>query len=215
MMTAASGSRFDVLLGNSNCNRQPWDISIAESDEFVIAPTLGSLIPGWLLIIPRKWQLNFRDVQISGMPVDEILTSWVRRLEVPNEDWLWFEHGPAVPGTSVGCGVDHAHLHLLVEPAFSLSDFASEVKHATVTEWREVETSCAYRTLRRDGPYYAFGDATESYVAEGADLGSQFFRRVVAGLLGQSSQWDYKEYWGTDNVVATLQRFQDNRVAAE
>ena len=35
------------------------------------------------------------------------------------DEIVWFEHGPCSTGTSIGCGLDHAHIHVLIRPSFS------------------------------------------------------------------------------------------------
>ena len=39
------------------------------------------------------------------------------------DELIWFEHGSAAINAITGCGVDHAHLHLLVDPPFTFEQF--------------------------------------------------------------------------------------------
>src|ERR1700712_4321803 len=36
----------------------PWDTPILQSEHFVALPSLGALVPGWVLILPRSHFLN-------------------------------------------------------------------------------------------------------------------------------------------------------------
>ena len=44
---------------------------------------------------------------------------------------------------------------------------------------------------------------------------SRWSRSIAADLVGRPDEWNYREVPGTSDVIATLQRFQDNHIAAE
>jgi hypothetical protein len=61
----------------------------------VVAPTLGAIVPGWLIIVPRKAALNFRhwhekQLKSPEAVIGEVLT----HLGLAAEDIIWFEHVP-------------------------------------------------------------------------------------------------------------------------
>ena len=91
-----------------------------ESENLVAIPSLGSLVEGWLLIVPR---MHF--ISTGAFPPDlhEEFATFKRevcaRLTALYGEICAFEHGPYAPSRQVGCGVDHAHVHL-VPVAFDL-----------------------------------------------------------------------------------------------
>src|SRR6266566_5391719 len=88
-----------------------WDHVLFESRNFVVVPTVGAIIPGWLLLLPRKHFLCVGAMS-DGLFCEllELRRVATKALSDSFGGVTCFEHGPAEPCTKVGCGVDHAHL---------------------------------------------------------------------------------------------------------
>src|SRR5579864_8573109 len=101
----------------------PWNTPVLESEHFVVVPTLGHLIPGWLLLIPRQHYACLGalgpDLRSEVMDLKAESESLLKRLYGPV---MKFEHGPCSPGTGGTC-VSHAHLHLVP----TTKDFTTEL----------------------------------------------------------------------------------------
>src|SRR5271154_2600776 len=37
-----------------------WDVEIAGNRDFSVVPSLGSIVPGWVLVVPRRPLINLR-----------------------------------------------------------------------------------------------------------------------------------------------------------
>ncbi len=175
-----------------------------------MAPTLGSIVPDWLLIIPRRPFLSFRDwgLATSGNPVT-FVRSVLDHLGLERDEAIWFEHGPGRVGTSVGCGLDHAHLHLLLRPVFGFTEFMQKARDMCHLPWRTVSADEPYDELTADKSYLMAGCGDIALRAEGVEVaGSQFLRRVVAGLAGCDTTWDYKRFSHEANVTRTAATFR-------
>lgn len=196
--------RFGALLANAP--GALYDQPLLERPDWVMAPTLGAIVPGWLLAIPRQWALNFRDVLLTGgQSACAVLEDVQRELGLSPDEIIWFEHGPATAGTAVGCGLDHAHLHILIRPQFSFSSFVEHARAGAALDWHEVRAVDSYEMLRDGRSYCITGCGSRAVVAQGVEtVGSQFFRRVVATLIGAPSRWDYRSEPHTQNVEATV-----------
>jgi diadenosine tetraphosphate (Ap4A) HIT family hydrolase len=181
-----------------------WNTILAETENFFVVPTMGALVPGWVLIIPRAHQLNIGCLTMSHRAE---LRTLVERftVELSREfgPVTLFEHGPSVEGTEVGCGVDHAHLHLVSLP-FSM-------QHA-VADFREVPLPWM-KVMRGDGlppcdlvaPYYWYRDQSGSEFSSSAPSGiSQLFRRIIAGFVRRPSQFDYRHFPNQGNAAETV-----------
>lgn len=115
-----------------------------------------------------------------------------------------FEHGPCKERRSVGCGVDHAHLH--VAPVkFDLATFVSQMlpgdaswKPATIAECRDCHR-------RGDDYLYVEQPLGSGRVATG-DIGSQLFRRAIASQIGNPEEYNWREHPQLHNVMATIRR---------
>jgi ATP adenylyltransferase len=106
--------RFDwAIRGYSAGLRYPFDLDLYRFNEAAITPTIGAIVPGWLLVIPRMSAFCFAELPV------EIRRHINRAIDVVRNDLhvfggrqYLFEHGSRHCGSKVGCGVDHAHAHL-------------------------------------------------------------------------------------------------------
>jgi ATP adenylyltransferase len=195
--------RFSTLFSES-ADRPIWDTVVARVGQFAVAPTKGSIVPGWLLVVPEAEVLNFATLGAGGDNPLTTLKAVASQLRVPFSEVIWFEHGACSPGTTIGCGVDHAHLHLLVAPPFTIDQFRQEVQARANAEWSHIETDRAYEAIDGVESYYVFGDGRDAWFTTGVNFGSQFFRKIVAEVVGLPDEWDYNAHSGTVRVTETL-----------
>ncbi|MBL8550446.1 MAG: HIT domain-containing protein [Hyphomonadaceae bacterium] len=200
-------NRFARLLEASSA--EIADSIILETQDFVVAPTLGSIVPGWFLIIPRKFAPTFAAWrEQSGVNPLDVVEQAVRKLGRTSNS-LWFEHGSVATGASIGCGVDHAHLHLLIDAPFGFDDLVAEVSTFDFG-WQRETSVTAYERAPTDAPYLLVGDrgSGRASLATGVEAaGSQFFRRAIARLVNRPDEWDYRRYPMLENVRSTLERY--------
>lgn len=190
-----------LLVGRSNA---PYDQLVGETDRYVLAPTKGALVPGWLLVVAKVHQLcsgalgleEFSDLELA-------IEDAVRRVESRFGPATLFEHGPARTGHATGCGIDHHHVHVAHLP-FSLSaavqNFAPELKWVDAADLRvsraAFHSGCDYLLFRERGGTTRLSTSRISR--------SQFFRRAIAAQLGIPNQFDYRTHPHLSNVAATL-----------
>lgn len=184
----------------------PWDRVLFESEHFVAVPTRGAIVPGWVLLVPRNHVLC-----LAALPPDQ----WGEFEAFCAEVWdavqagfgpaAAFEHGPAAPNQRVGCGVDHAHLHI-VPTACDLRGGA-EVEFPGRIVWEPARALAdAIARHRRGQPYLYVQQFREgpAWLGTYADLPSQLFRKVIARSVGRPDQFDWAAHPGHRNVAATV-----------
>jgi hypothetical protein len=111
-------------------------------------------------------------------------------------------------GSILGCGVEHAHLHLLIDPPFSFDEFTSAVVSASDLAWSKDIGGPFYEKLSGHPSYLFMACEDRQFAARNVEaVGSQFFRRVIAGMVGQRDAWDYKRFPHISNVEMTIQKF--------
>lgn len=208
--------RFRDLLCGHNCERAAYDQVLHETQECVVAPTLGSIIPNWLLIVPRRSAVSFRKWQaITRRNPFSLVGEVLAELEIEADRAIWFEHGPSAEGSPVGCGVDHAHLHILVDSPFSFEELAASAAENAPVAWRRASSRAVYGSISAERSYLLAGSRDEAVVAADVDaIGSQFFRRIVAQLAGKPDQWNYKTHAHLENVRTTVSAFSSRRMLA-
>ena len=198
--------RLGARLSGSTPNAsQPWDEILFCSANFVALPTLGALVEGWLLIVPRRHYLSIG--AFSPALLDELrdFRAHVRAaIEIAYGPVIVFEHGPAKAGNPAGCGVDHAHLHLIpwTERWRNTVDRFAPV----AMKWRRtlgMDELSFLHGLGQDYLYFEEADG-EAWITSSAEIPSQFFRQVVAAATDQVDRYDWKGFSGDENVRATI-----------
>jgi len=198
----------NILSSTIKEQREPWDKIIYETSSFVLTPTVGALIEGWTLIISK------RHVPAMGALTDEELSELnelvIRvRNQVEQEYGCTtiFEHGPACKGTTFGCGIDHAHFHVvpLSIPIASLAE--KELESPFI--WENMTDLHDLSKINREGISYIYvmeNSTNQGIIARLKDIPSQFMRRVIANFLGIPNLYDYHEYSFRENAIATVER---------
>ena len=190
--------------------RGPWDQSLAESRSFLVIPSLGALVEGWLLIVPKSHCVSFAAVPIQLMDELDALKRAVCESLRDEFGEVWtFEHGPAAEKRTCGCGVDHAHLHA-VPLAFDLIKRAKPFLPAEVDFQPGTLTDCRAAASRGLDYLYAekWGSALGS-IACSEEIGSQVFRRAVASHQHMVEQYNWREHQHLETVEKTIRRMKN------
>ncbi len=209
--------RFNEIFKASKSETPLHNQILLDLGNAVLVPTIGSIVPNWLLLVPKADALNFRSWGVAqSKNVMDLILSASRLLGIEDDKVLWFEHGATNAGSSVGCGVDYAHLHLLIEPNFTLGDFHAVSNQISGQDWTRVSRSSVYGQPIPTNNYYAFGQGQSAFVGNFShSLGSQFFRRVVAYLAEREQEWDYKLFPFNENIASTAENIKvSQKVAA-
>lgn len=154
----------------------------------------GTLVPGWTLICPTHHIVNLSDdYRTNGYwrfasAVSEVLVSRYG-------DCAMFEHGAANEVSLTGCGVGHAHSHL-VPLHFSLEEAARGASPDLF--WHECQAKDIKALAKGNEYLFVASKFSENRTTGSLCLlkspTSQFFRKVIANKLGIAEQYDYKKY---------------------
>jgi ATP adenylyltransferase len=185
--------------------RDDWDLPIFESENFVAVPSLGSLVEGWLLVVPRQ---HFISIGALTPDLHEEFTIFKQnvsaRLSSVYGEPCAFEHGPCAPNREVGCGVDHAHVHL-VPLDFDLVDAATAYLPEAAWEaasWSECRRAAA------EGLDYLFVEQPigAGRISVAPQLGSQVLRRAIASMIGRPDEFNWRGHRHEANIAKTINR---------
>ncbi|MXN75919.1 HIT domain-containing protein [Burkholderia sp. 4701] len=166
---------------------------IASNERFVAFPCIGQLAPMHSLIIPRTHVSTMREACSQG---DDWVTSFTdvlhklnRHYGISDEVILYFEHGVREPSGG-GCGIYHAHLHVLPQAGHIQPHQLGDVSHAVHFD----SLLDALSTGENLGDYVLTGSRKNYFaVEERADpLPSQTLRKRVADALGYVGNWDWR-----------------------
>ena len=176
--------------------------TILEEDDFRVLPSLGQIVPGYLLLVPNRHHRAFADMSLEELKVAEALkTSVTSQIRSAYGDPLFFEHG-ARSSDSGGCGISHAHLHVVPFPnekdpvevltrSFPLDELSSllDLKHI-----QPGRSYLYYESVRGD-----------KYALYPPFIPSQYIRRLLADALGAEA-WDWRKFGREERLLTTLAR---------
>ena len=165
---------------------------IAQTDEFVAFPCIGQLTKGHFLITPRQHICTMaqstlqRDSDFSK--ISALILEVHNLLGFDPQESLYFEHG-ALDEKNGGCGIYHAHLHVL--PSSGFVDGKKFFGASKCFTTKTLEHS--YSLAPTNKPYAVIGSAQHSYHCYELDnaLPSQFLRKNVATTLNITN-WDWR-----------------------
>lgn len=200
-------SRFAKIYGG-HANRK-----IATFGKLVALPTIGQLFKGSLLLMPtyhvESFAAGMDEFQKDLLTAIEQLTA---RLRVFGSV-ICFEHG-AKRQTGAGCGIYHAHFHLVPVPqpigaslfTTNYSFFPSDL----ISGLRQLRQSANYFIVQDSDGKVACLDETD---AQGI-LTSQFARRALAANFHLGNHWDWREYQEPEPWLAeTMRLFGESHVS--
>jgi len=197
--------RFEwVIRGDRSGPDSRCDIDLANDSRWAVVPTLGSLVPGWLLLIPRTPVLSVARLgEVERRAAFNLASELSEHLIAFGPQRLLLEHGPNREESNVGCGVDQAHLHVVV----TSSDLFGIVLCDPDVHWEEVSVRDPWHGLSKRQEYYLISNFERSYVGFAAKSQSQYFRRKIAQAIGKSDCWDYRSWPHYEHAQRTIQYF--------
>lgn len=188
---------------------QLWDRILFESNHFISVPSLGQLVPGWLLIAPKERYLCIGAIPTSMFEeliafIDRV-TSFVKLAYGPI---TIFEHGPVQAKTSIGCGVDHAHVHIVpIKSNWSLLQEAKRrVPQICWESALSIKKTKKYYSINKPYLYLYESASNIQVIGNNSSIPSQLFRKIIAHYIDRPREYDWKEYPELKNIQATIER---------
>lgn len=174
-------------------HRSEVDRPVIESDQYFAVSSIGGFVPGWTLVFPKAHCFNmscdYRKPEFND---------FVRKVSaVVSKEYgscVFFEHGAAKQDSQTGCGVNHAHFHI-VPLSKSIEALAQAYRPNFV--WQKTQASKIED--HHNGAEYLFCCDDFGYESRGVisilrNPESQFFRKVIASATGFEALSDYKKF---------------------
>ena len=195
---------------SSGMQNEVWDKPLLETKNFVVLPSLGSLVPGWLLLIPKTHFVCMGALSPDlATEMDRLKQHLALQVSTEYGNACVFEHGPSRANKSIGCGVDHAHVHV-VPVGFDLAE-AARVFMPNDAAWRRHATWNDCQTAFAQGHDYLYVEQPlgSGVIAVDDDFGSQVFRKAIAAHLGELEKFNWRDYPRLDLIATTVRRWND------
>lgn len=198
--SVTSGKFHWLFVGGQPDVHRRCNTIIAETENFAVVPSLGSLVAGWLIIVP-KFPIG-RVADLGYEVRDEfknLVDRCIDKVESEFGQAFVFEHG-GYAGSKVSCGVDQAHLHI-VPLGFDLFDVAIR---SAEEPWVAADEFALPYDLCDRSEYWYVSDQKRAVAIAAKEAKSQWFRKLIAQQTGQGQQWNYNEYPFNHHIDMTL-----------
>lgn len=176
---------------------------IFSTSDFCILPTLGSFVPGYLMIITRDHIASIGHLANDKLDTLERLIACCKKVIQSKflKRSIVFEHGPVSPTKRGGCCIDHAHVHIVPTDLEIIHQFHSSLSIEKIEKIYEIQSY-----IRRGIPYIFYENLDSSrFVLEGDIIPSQYVRQVIARNLNLPyGEWDWRHYPFCNNIMETL-----------
>lgn len=198
----------DILKTDVDTINKPWNRIIYETPNFVLVPSVGGFIKGWVLVISKRHVTSMGALSLAeSIELKELVNEVRDQIRECYGSAIVFEHGPSCEGTTFGCGIDHGHFHIVPfekrviplinkylekSPNWELLQDISDLKYF-------YKNDLSYLYLRENND-------NNSYVSCLPSIPSQLIRRVLATDHDLSPFYDYRKFKFESNAVLTGKR---------
>jgi ATP adenylyltransferase len=190
---------FKKLVENEIPNR-----IVYETENFVVVPSVGQIVEGYLLIMPKKHFMSIANLDEELFEeLEGVFNKTETILEKEYSKPIFFEHGVCRLSYNFnGCCVDHAHIHA-VPVSLNISD---PLKNE-FTSFTTIKKISELSKRAKNANYLFVKDNTDQmFVFNANEIRSQHVRYLIADMLGMRSKGDWTLYPGKEEILATLRR---------
>ncbi|OFX42465.1 MAG: hypothetical protein A2046_08945 [Bacteroidetes bacterium GWA2_30_7] len=187
-----------------------YNHSLIESENFKVIPSLGSMVEGWVLIVPKKHYLSFG--YLEPLLFDELNELHCRVIStlknIYNTNVISFENGSFTNDSYIGCGVDYAHIHY-VPIDFDIKQQVN-ISYNNSLEWEKISSLLSLKSNIANLSSYLFIEDVkrDKFLCKINQPYSQLIRRLIATHLGIPEKFDWKKFYFEDNINKTIKTFK-------
>lgn len=193
-------TRFEwIVEGKTKGSHSVYDVDLLGDSRAAVIPTVGSIVPQWYLVVPRRRAIAFTSLPRKNR-VDCLSLAYEVADHLLDDGYspVFFEHGPSSPCSSLNCGVDQAHLHIVLL-AGNFVDYITNVAGADLF-WNSANLDDPWGEIPPDTDYYLLISTGRAVWARAPVATSQYFRKQVARFIGLPDRWNYRDWPYVNNA---------------
>lgn len=174
-----------------------------ESENFLVFPSLGQIVEGYLLISSKEHYIGIGEVPMQLHQELENVQEKVRNILTENYGTpLFFEHGPVSRSKRGGCCIEHAHIHAVPVQMDILNDIADKFQFKKITNYDGLT-----KQFSKGIPYLFLEENSDRYVFEIPDIiPSQYIRKIIAHKIEKPDRWDWHSCLGLEEMSRTIKK---------
>ena len=184
-----------------------YNTILDETDNFVVVPTLGSLVEGYILIVSKKHIFNIGELSIKEQ--DEYINLVNKYRELFNKIYgkypIVFEHGTSKNDLNLtSSSVIHAHTHIVNHSFKNESEILNDLNLEEIYSTNDI-------LIDKNYIFYT-SQSGKMYITYDFERTSQLMRILIARDLGFEDKYNWKSEEFLDNVEKTIKKIKDNRI---
>lgn len=175
-----------------------------QTKHFVAFPSVSPLCVGHTLVFPKYHITSLAQIKLNDPGELITIISYIReRIRKIFGSTLLFEHGVG-EGREGGCGITHAHLHVL-----PINETALHIVKSTIRDDFDLSSPKDLRSnlrdLNRQDSYLLLGDdLTRMQCNAKEKIPSQYMRKVCSKAMGIPS-WNWRELNNWEAFIASYE----------
>jgi diadenosine tetraphosphate (Ap4A) HIT family hydrolase len=184
------------------------DRVLFEDDDWLVIPTLGCFVVGYLLIVSKYHHLAIASLPDSLYPGLERLINKIsgiikKQFGMPI---IAFEHGSVVGQYRLSCCVDHMHLHIIPYGKDCWQEIVDDYNLSVqkMSSFSNVKSFVKQNNIKS---YLLFQNIdTQISIIDGTTVifPSQFFRKIFSKKIDDAINWDWRSFYYEENILKTI-----------
>lgn len=176
---------------------------IEETDNFYIVPSLGSLVEGYILIVPKEHICCTSNISVDIIDEYNIIIEKYRNLfkEIYGRYPIVFEHGTLNTSERSASSVVHGHTHIVNHNYKNEKEILDKLNMNKINSILDIDKNNNYI-------YYKSPNGT-NYITYDFEPISQIMRLFIAKDLGIKDKYNWKLYRFDDNIKKTINKLKD------
>jgi diadenosine tetraphosphate (Ap4A) HIT family hydrolase len=176
----------------------PYNRKLLETDQFVVLPSLGPLVPGHVMVVSKTHSYSLSSMGADAVSEYDALAARLRTAPfLRNGVPLEAEHGSTADDKAGAC-VIHTHVHWVPGMGRFLKEFGKSLLARTEVVLPSVDSTTPYIFARA---------GTEQCIFDARGLRSQTIRRILCDLMDRDdTDWTQAPRldWVEETVEAWL-----------
>jgi len=180
-----------------------------ETENFVVMPSIGQIVEGYLLIMPKSHSSSIADMdQTLFDELEYVYTHTGKILEKHYSKPIFFEHGVCRTeyDSFNGCCVDHAHIHAVPAQVNVVEELKKEFKFTKIKSVSEL------KVVKNKNYLYVDDISGDKLVFEANKIRSQHIRYLIANKLNVPEKGDWFCYPGEEEMISTISRLSKEKM---
>ena len=183
---------------------RPENTIIDESENFIVIPSIGALVDGYLMIVSKKHINSMSELKENERIEYKLLIEKYRNKfkKIYNKFPIIFEHGSPINNSDMkASSVIHAHTHIVNHKFIDENLVIKKLKFKRVDNLNYLS--------RKQNYIMYINQKNICYISYNFEPTSQMMRKIIAKELGYENKFDWKKEMFIENINSTIKRFKN------